>query len=106
MKTNTHKIRNTPRETCTAEQKIAYNLASTYGHLYEDEFREAANQSPEAAAEKARFSALDIMSRFYSGDPRWNVAAVTSALLHGLGGYMARPFIATDYAAVGAAFPL
>lgn len=33
-----HKIRNIPLTVCTAEQKIAYNLAFSNGHIFKKEF--------------------------------------------------------------------
>ena len=35
-----HKIKNIPLEVCTAEQKIAYNLASSYADLFIKQYQE------------------------------------------------------------------
>lgn len=90
-----HKIRNVPLNVCTAEQKIAYNIAfANYTWIRQ-------------TGVNWRAEIQKICSR-YAKDPkfqRYNMDAVQSALYAGFEEYAYYPFIATDYEKIGKAFP-
>lgn len=90
MKMKTHKIRGVAKDVCTAEQRIAYNLAFAYLNI---------NGFDVAAAMRIYRS-----SAGYSG--RYDDAAIEAALTAGAEAYRAAPFIAWNYEQIGAAFPL
>ena len=87
----THKIRGVEKSVCTAEQKIAYNLAFAYLHIN--------GWTPQTAIDIYRKSAEGVKGRY-------NVEAIEAALLAGADAYRAKPFIAFRYEDIGAAFPL
>lgn len=102
-----HKIRGVDLSVCTAEQKIAYNLAFSHTARFRDNY----NALPTAAA-KAQ-AVRDITGKLiewyragYSYKPgKYDEDAIFSALLAGLDGYLVRPFIAGSYGDIGNAFP-
>ena len=80
-----HKIRGISLEVCTAEQKLAYELAFT-------------GRSLTAGAEK--------LVEIFGVSSRFNRETVLEALRAGLDAYRKRPFIACDYREIGEAFPV
>lgn len=110
-KFNLHKIRNIPRDVCTAEQKIAYNLAFGCHISYQSEFdRVKAAGSAAAISEgvsRMIFQALRDYQNAYTYTPgKYDLDAISHALHCGLLQYMNRPRIFTSYADIGNAFPI
>ena len=110
-KFNLHKIRNVPREVCTAEQKIAYNLAFSCHISYQDEFnRVKAAGSAAAISEGVSCmiaQALRDYQNAYTYTPgKYDLDAIFHALHAGLREYMNRPRILSSYEAIGQAFPI
>ena len=106
MKMEYHKIRGIPLDVCTAEQKIAYNLAFEISINGERKYKEARKISAICADELLRDlikGKFDSWMRHYGG--KYNDDAIHSCLLAGLAEYLIKPFIATDYQSIGKAFP-
>lgn len=107
-----HKIRGVEMSVCTAEQKIAYNLAWRANLRCGERFRECLPlvtfaEAKHAASKLAR-EMLDEyrLSYNYQRNPgRYTEDAIFSALLAGMYDYLCKPFIATDFARIGQAFP-
>ena len=102
----TRKIRNVAKEVCTAEQKIAYNLAFRAHISFGDKYRTATS-----GVDKSNIfvTARDIEIAAFKrecGDKKYNIDAIFVALNQGLKDYLSKPFIATDYAEIGKAFPI
>lgn len=101
-----HKIRNVPIDVCTAEQKIAYNLA--FANTYELSIEYHAAQSGIIRAEIVR-DAVNCCMTCWSYGPcnngRYNTDAIFCALNAGIEKYLQKREIFTDYKQVGEAFP-
>lgn len=104
-----HKIRNVAKETCTAEQKIAYNLAFRVHINYQDDFNRVNSINPGSAKHDAVKLASDAIRTYtlaYDYKPgKYDLDAIQAALNAGLYEYLCKPFIATDYERIGKAFP-
>lgn len=104
-----HKIRNVSKEVCTAEQKIAYNLAFRAHINFQEEFDRVNAVHPGGArSDCTRLAHREVESfrRAHDYKPgQYDDDAIFSALLAGLYDYMCRPFIATSYEQIGKAFP-
>ena len=102
-----HKIRNIPLTVCTAEQKIAYNLAFSNSHIFKKEFDRmpCAFQKSEVAAAAVRFC----MKQWgYSESVnKYDIDAIFSALNAGMEDYIKNncPIFAS-YENIGKAFPV
>ena len=103
-----HKIRGVEKSVCTAEQKIAYNIAFRIHINHGDEFCAL----PTAAAKaEAASSLIHMYIGFFREDQerknskRFDIDAIFSALNAGLSDYLENHFIACDYASIGMAFP-
>lgn len=100
-----HKIINVPIQTCTAEQKIAYNLAFR-ACSYRDNYLSARKISAICAADMLKQIKDEIFGewcRLYGG--KYNDDAIIAAFNAGLAKYLENPFIATGYEQIGNAFP-
>lgn len=92
-----HKIKGVDKSVCTAEQKIAYNLAFAYR-----EYVMRAGYDTATAANKI----VELYKSSYDYKPgKYDLDAIFSALLAGLKGYCKHPFIATDFETIGKTFP-
>lgn len=92
-----HKIKGIDKSICTAEQKIAYNLA-----FANKDFVMRAGYDVPTAAHKI----VELYQNGYDYKPgKYDIDAIFSALLAGLKDYCEHPFIATDYETIGKAFP-
>ena len=107
MKMKYHKIRNVDINTCTAEQKIAYNMAFRADLSYGDEFRklDTAMAKSDAAHDIIRHMFAQYRAGYDYKAGRYNEDAIQAALNAGLGKYLEKPFIAADYETIGKAFP-
>ncbi len=103
-----HKISGIEKSVCTAEQKIAYNLASSYANLYTKSFCRLIEHG---AAEVAISAAIDDIHahimRLYITDAtgKYDIDGISCALRAGLREYLQHPLIACDYVSIGRAFP-
>ena len=102
-----HKIHGVALETCTKEQKIAYNIAFRLHISAGDKYHKAANTVPAFVLDRMKNELLRDGLRMWQidGDPRLDVDAIFSALRAGLHDYLMRPFVASSYEQVGKAFP-
>lgn len=102
-----HKINNIPLETCTAEQKIAYNLAFAHYDLFLKEY----NRMPtgHARAEVIHHAARKMIEWYkggYSYTNKYNIDLIFSALLAGLENYFNTKYkILSSYKEIGKIFP-
>lgn len=105
-----HKIRGVPIDVCTAEQKIAYNLAFHAHITFGDRFKKWVNEEKpfEIAISDAVFNMvkfeIEDFTRNYS-KTIYDIDAIQAALLYGLKDYLLNYFIATSYDAIGKTFP-
>lgn len=102
-----HKIYGVDKAVCTAEQKIAYNIAFRLHIGLGDKYR--ALPSAVAKAEAFR-AAIDIAMHDYRNSydytpGKYDEDSIFCALAAGLAGYLEKPFIACNYESIGAAFP-
>lgn len=104
-----HKIPNVDKSICTAEQKVAYNIATRLDFLRED-FKQLNTINPGEAKRSCTKLAeygMWLYRQAYSYKPgKYNEDAIFSALLAGIYDYMTgHKFIATSYDEIGKAFP-
>ena len=89
-----HKIRNVPLDVCTAEQKVAYNLAFSHHDFV------VKSGKFHSYAEAAQY----IVKNLYHG--KYDANAIFCALNAGLENYCKGKYhIMTSYAEIGAMFP-
>lgn len=107
-----HKIRGVDLHVCTAEQKIAYNLAWRANLRCGERFRECLHLVTLAEAKSSALKlAREMFDEYrasydYQRNPgKYTDSAIFGALLAGLYDYLCKPFIATDYKNIGKAFP-
>ena len=94
-----HKIRGVDLAVCTAEQKIAYNLAFANYDIVLHSGRFA------NLAEAAQWI-VSLYKSSYSYVPgKFDIDAIFCALNAGLESYCKKPFIASNYEEIGNAFP-
>ena len=104
-----HKIRNVPMEVCTAEQKIASNIAFRLHINYQDDYDKVKGY-PEIVVSDAInqlvTAGVKLYTTAYEYKPgKYNLDAIASALRAGLREYMDKPQIFTMYSQIGKAFP-
>lgn len=103
-----HKIPNVALDVCTAEQKIAYNLAFRCHVSFQltwDSF-----EGMETARSECLHKMIDIEMKNYKcaytyKPGKYDEDAIFCALNAGLCNYMDHPFIANNYETIGKAFP-
>lgn len=102
-----HKIRGVNMNVCTAEQKIAYNLAFRASVSYMDAYKKARSASAVCVSDVLhQIVENELEAWSYNPDYcKYNADAINAALNAGIRGYMEAPFIATSYEEIGAAFP-
>lgn len=106
-----HKIRNVPLTVCTAESKIAYNLAFQAHINYQDEYDKAKAQGiPRSTIKGFVFDLIELEMRGYRNAYDYKAGeydedAIQCCLNAGLEKYLDKPFIAGDYERIGKAFP-
>ena len=101
-----HVIKGVPINVCTAEQKIAYNMAFRAHIAFQEKFNESVKIS-RICSDELIHDIIKVMMEIYNKSRKGNydVDAIFSALNAGLYGYMEKPFIAIDYGQIGNAFP-
>ncbi len=102
-----HKIRNVALETCTAEQKIAYNIAFTAHINYGDQFSKLQCEvtRSEAIGEIIRREMKGYKNAYTYKPGKYDEDSIFCCLNAGLQKYLLKPFIASDYETIGKAFP-
>ena len=104
-----HKIRGIDLEVCTAEQKIAYNMAFRAHISFQEDFDRVNAVNPgNARADCVTMAqkSLEWYRMAYDYKPgRYDEDAIYAALLAGLYDYLCKPFIGTSYKQIGEAFP-
>lgn len=101
-----HKIRNVPMSICTAEQKIAYNLAFSYGSNFKKEFDRMPMQLQKS---DVVFTAIHFCLKIWGNNEKankYNIDAIQCALNAGMEDYLKNncPILAS-YEEIGKAFP-
>ena len=103
MKMNYHKIPGIEKNVCTAEQKIAYNIAFKININHGSEFLKIPSQFEKS---NAVYKLIKIyIKEFKNQNLKYNVDAVQCCLNAGLQNYLENSFIATSFKQIGDAFP-
>lgn len=109
MKLVYHKIKGIDKSICTAEQKIAYEIAFRLHISYQDRWNELRSRKVAESVMSHAISDLigEGMGMFDRSkwSARMNKDAVFCALNAGLKNYLDKFFIATSYEQIGLAFP-
>lgn len=102
-----HKIKGIEKSVCTAEQKIAYNLAFRAHISYQDIYDKARYVSAICVSDIIHQIVDQEMKEysFSSDHGKYDMNLIKSALSAGLKQYLDNPFIASDYERIGKAFP-
>lgn len=104
-----HKIKNVDKQICTAEQKIAYNLAFAAHISYQELFNNAIKKSNVCATDLTNQICNDALKHYrlaYDYKPgKYDEDAIYSCLKAGLFNYLKKPFIAADFKKIGECFP-
>ena len=99
-----HKIRNVPLNVCTAEQKIAYNLACRYYDLVIKEYNRLPMQFQKA--ELIHQVIQKIMELYRCNKTKYDEDAIFSALNAGLENYINLKYhVLMSYKEIGETFP-
>lgn len=103
-----HKIRNIEKNICTAEQKIAYNLAFSWRNFVKRVYNAndtAMNKN--ACITDAVHTMIECYQQGYDYKPnKYDIDAIFCALMYGLEDYINRDIeILTSYEEIGKAFP-
>ena len=110
MKLAYHKIPRVAKSVCTAEQMVAYNIAWRLQLTYLSGWRKLSATGIELHRCEAIQDLIETGMKWYRAaydykPGNFDEDAIVCCLRAGLKKYMDRPFIATDYATVGRAFP-
>lgn len=101
-----HKIRGVDMKICTAEQKIAYNMAFRAHIGFQDTYNKAKAVSAICKEDVLnQIIRIELDAWRESENSRYDIDAIFAALRSGLERYMDKPFIAASYKEVGEAFP-
>ena len=101
-----HKIRGVEKTVCTAEQKIAYNLASAYSDLFQADYNAMPMQFQKHEVIHKTVNFCIDMWKGNKSAKKYDIDAIFCALNAGLENYIksGHPIIA-DYAEIGKMFP-
>lgn len=103
-----HKIRKVPLYVCTAEQKIAYNLAFRYYDTIKNQYNNLPMQFQKSELIHEYISKMiqDYKNSYDYKPNKYNIDAIYSCLNAGLESYInTRHYILSDYEAIGSMFP-
>lgn len=107
MKLKYHKIRNVPLEVCTAEQKIAYNLAWSNIDIIKKSYDRCmtGTQKSDVVLEAVNMC-IRHWKNSYSHENKYNIDAIFSALMAGMEKYINTKYhILLSYDEIGKMFP-
>lgn len=109
VKLKYHKIRNVPLEICTAEQKIAYNLAWRAHLWFGDQYDSAKKEgNPYFVLQDFLIrEVVPVKMKHYKmahGNEKYNIDAIYAALCSGIKEYFDNYFIAENYEQIGKVF--
>lgn len=110
MKLKYHKIKNIPLEVCTAEQKIAYNLAFSNISIIEKTYNKCMTgiQKSSVVSEAVNLC-MNQWANSYDYESRqkkYNIDAIFSALMAGMERYINEKYhILNSYEEIGKMFP-
>lgn len=106
MKMKCHKIPNIKKTVCTAEQKVAYNMAFMCHISFQDKYNacETEMQRCDLLSQMRDFHIRCLQAK--EDEKKWNYDAIFAALNSGLRKYMEHPFIASDYEKIGEYFKI
>ena len=108
MKMQYHNISGVKKEVCTAEQKIAYNLAQAYGDRIQQAYNKYVWQfEKNGVIRKSCYDLIDLFKRDYP-NTKYNLDAIFCCLGAGLEDYIKMGNgnrILTSFESIGAAFP-
>lgn len=110
MKLKYHKIKNIPLEVCTAEQKIAYNLAFSVSDITKKAYEKCNTglQKSEVIAEAVNLCMKQWINSYdyESRQKKYNIDAIFSALMAGMEIYVNEKYhILNSYEEIGKMFP-
>ena len=108
-----HKIRNVPLNVCTAEAKIAYNLASTYTIEYRNAYKKNVSRVSGIAVSDFIHEAVNwCMKMWKDGEPyqttpnKYDINAIFCCLNAGMEKYFKGDYaILSSYEEIGKTFP-
>lgn len=102
-----HKIRNVDIHVCTAEQKIAYNLAVREYQQYILAYDRASRMGQLNIISDAIHSMIDSYCNSYDYNPnKYDIDAIFCALYAGFESYLTAPYhILSSYEEIGKMFP-
>ena len=108
-----HKIRNIPLKVCTAEAKIAYNLANTYATEYRNEYKKnVLNVSRIAISDFVSEAVNWCIKMWKDGEPyqttpnKYDIDAIFCCLNAGMENYFKGDYaILSTYEEIGKTFP-
>lgn len=110
MRMKYHKIRSVDMDVCTAEQKIAYNIAFTVHINYGDRYLEIFKEYPRIVSDDFLKGIIQSEIKNYVNnypDSKYNIDAIFASLNYGLRDYLVKEkyHIFTDYETIGRVFP-
>lgn len=107
MKLKYHKIKNIPLEVCTAEQKIAYNLAFSNISIIEKTYNKCTTEIQKSSViSEAVNLCMKQWTNSYDYESRYNIDAIFSALMAGMERYINEKYhILNSYEEIGEMFP-
>lgn len=108
-----HKIRNIPLEVCTAEAKIAYNLAFLYATEYRNAYKKNASNALKIVVSDLVSKAVNWCMRMwkdgntYRTTPdKYDIDSIFCCLNAGMGNYFKSDYaILSSYEEIGKTFP-
>jgi hypothetical protein len=108
MKLKCTKINNVDKAVCTAEQKIAYNYASSYVNMGKKILK---SDTPEFVKADALYQiemlvTKDLLNKVKSDNYKFNIDAIVVAFRQGFRNFCENSFIAFDYATIGNCFKI
>lgn len=110
MRMKYHKIRGIDISVCTAEQKIAYNIAFSVYINYGTKYNRVFAEYPRIVSDDLLKDIIQQEIKSYKEsdkDGKYNIDAIFAALNYGLHDYLVNTkyHIFTDYEQIGKAFP-
>ena len=108
VKMQYHKIRGVEKSVCTAEQKIAYNLAHAYAYEYRQTWKKDKDKYMRFQQSEFIYEAVCWCYKMWKtcrGYDKYNADAIESALRAGMENYFNGNAILCSYEEIGRTFP-